>query len=54
MMFLEIEVATLFYEYKLSGSYEVEWNAGGYPSGVYFYQINSGNFVDTKKMILLK
>jgi Secretion system C-terminal sorting domain len=48
------EVATLVDEYKPAGSYEVEWNASGLPSGVYFYQLKSGEFVSTKKMILLK
>ncbi|KAA0245982.1 MAG: T9SS type A sorting domain-containing protein [Ignavibacteriota bacterium] len=56
------EVATLVDDYKLAGSYEVEFNASTLPSGVYFYQlrtrgpeINSGQgIVETKKMILLK
>ncbi len=48
------EVATLVDEYKPSGSYEVEWNPGDFSSGVYFYQLKVGNFIGTKKMILLK
>ena len=48
------EVATLVDEYKPAGTYEIEWNAGNYPSGVYFYQLKSENYVETKKMILLK
>jgi hypothetical protein len=36
------------------GTYEVEWNASDYPSGVYFYKLISGDFVETKKMILIK
>jgi hypothetical protein len=36
------------------GSYEIEWNASGYSSGVYFYKINSGEYSETRKMILLK
>jgi len=48
------EVATLVDEYKPAGNYEVEWDASGFPSGVYFYQLKSGSFVETKKMILLK
>lgn len=39
-------------EYKLAGTYEVEWNASGFPSGVYFYQLKTENFVQTRKMIL--
>ncbi|MCZ6704146.1 MAG: T9SS type A sorting domain-containing protein, partial [Ignavibacteria bacterium] len=36
------------------GAYEVEWNAIDIPSGVYFYQLKTGEYVDTKKMILLR
>ncbi len=36
------------------GTYEIEWNASDLPSGVYFYRITSGNYSETKKMILLK
>ena len=40
---------------KLSpGTYEVEWNASNYPSGVYFYKLETGNFSQTKKLILIK
>ena len=48
------EVATLVDEFRNAGSYEVEFNASYIPSGVYFYQIKTGVFVETKKMILLK
>jgi photosystem II stability/assembly factor-like uncharacterized protein len=52
------EVATLVNEEKPAGEYEVEFNpASGirYPaSGIYFYQLRSGSFVQTKKMLLLK
>jgi hypothetical protein len=48
------EVATLVNEEKPLGTYEVTWNATNLPSGVYFYRIQSGNFIDTKKMIILK
>ena len=58
------EVATLVDEYKPAGSYEVEFNASsgignlasgiGYASGVYFYQLKAGEFVETKKMMLLR
>jgi len=52
------EVATLVDEYKPSGSYEVVFNTSSikhHPSsGVYFYQLKSGDFIQTKKMILLR
>jgi hypothetical protein len=48
------EVATLVDEYKPAGTYEVEWDAGDFPSGVYFYQLKAENYFETKKMILLK
>jgi len=48
------EVATLVDEYKPAGKYEVEWDASNYPSGVYFYQLKIENYIETKKMILLK
>jgi hypothetical protein len=48
------EIETLVNEEKPVGSYEIEFNATSFPSGVYFYQIKAGNFIQTKKMILLK
>jgi len=48
------EVATLVNEEKPAGSYEVNFNASKLSSGVYFYRIQAGSFVETKKMILLK
>ncbi len=48
------EIITLVNEEKPAGEYEVDFNATGLPSGIYFYQIKSGNFIETKKMILLK
>lgn len=48
------EVATLVNEKKTPGTYEVEWNAGNVSSGVYFYRLNAGNFVETRKMILMR
>ena len=52
------EVATLVNEEKPVGIYEVKWNGvsaiGGYASGVYFYQLKAGEFISTKKMILMK
>jgi photosystem II stability/assembly factor-like uncharacterized protein len=48
------EVATLVNEEKSIGSYGVEFNATALPSGIYFYQLQAGNYVETKKMILMK
>lgn len=48
------EIATLVNEEKPTGKYEVEFNAANLTSGIYFYQLKAGSFVETKKMILLK
>jgi hypothetical protein len=48
------EVTTLINEEKPAGVYEVNFSASQLTSGVYFYTINAGSFVETKKMILLK
>lgn len=48
------EISTLVKEQLKAGKYEAEWNASRYPSGVYFYQLKTEEFTDTKKMILLK
>jgi len=63
------EITTLVNEEKPAGSYEVEFNShsgearnlpsgvsakGGYASGVYFYQLRAGDYLQTKKMIFLK
>lgn len=48
------EVAVLVDEMKQPGRYEVEWNAAGFPSGLYVYRLQARDFVDTKKLVLLK
>ncbi len=48
------EVATLVNEYRDAGSYEVEFDASQLASGVYYYQLKVGQFVETRKMILMK
>jgi hypothetical protein len=48
------EVATLVNEYKLARSYEVEFNGSKLASGIFYYQLRVGKFIQTKKMILLK
>lgn len=48
------EVANLVNENQQAGNYNLEFNASDLPSGIYVYRLTSGNFVDTKKLILLK
>ncbi len=50
------EVATLVDEYQNAGTYNSKFIAQNYnvPSGVYFYRLNAGNFVQTKKALLIK
>jgi len=48
------EIELLVNDEKTAGTYEVNWNAANLPSGVYFYRLQAGNFVEIKKMILLK
>lgn len=48
------EVATLVNEKLSVGSYEVNWDVNGFPSGVYFYKLMTEDYYETKKMILTK
>ena len=48
------EVAVLVYENKPAGNYEVDFNASGFSSGVYFYRLEAGEFYQIKKMVLIK
>lgn len=48
------EVSTLVNEYKSAGSYEVTFNGNGLASGVYFCKMESGNFSQTMKMMMIK
>ena len=48
------EAAVLVNRQLQPGSYEVEWNASNFTSGVYFYKLSAGNYSETKKMVLLK
>lgn len=41
-------------EYKLSGKYESKFDASKLPGGIYFYTIQAGNFVKTRKMVVMK
>jgi gluconolactonase len=48
------EIATLVNEHKPAGKYEIEFIAEGLPSGIYYYQLKAGNFIQTKKLVLIK
>jgi uncharacterized delta-60 repeat protein len=48
------EVKTLVNERQTAGSYQIEFDAGNYPSGVYFYVMKTMDFTDAKRMVLLK
>ncbi len=50
------EIAVLINEEKLAGNYTVEFNSEKYnlPCGIYFYRLQAGNFVETKKLVLMK
>jgi uncharacterized delta-60 repeat protein len=48
------EISTLVNEQLKPGTYEVDWNASNFPSGVYFFKLNINSFIETKKMILIK
>ena len=48
------EVATIVNEWKEAGNYEVEFDASKLSSGIYFYQLRAGTFIQTMKMQVLK
>ena len=48
------EIETLVNEEKPAGIYQIQFDASNLTSGVYFYRLQAGSFVDTKKMILIK
>ena len=47
-------VATLVNERMDAGYNQVQWNASNVPSGIYFYRLQAGEFLETKKMIVLR
>ena len=48
------EVAMLMNEKKSAGTYKVSWNAAAIPSGIYFYRLQTGSYIETKKLIVLR
>lgn len=48
------QVAILVNEQQYPGSYSVDFNVGNLPSGTYFYRLQAGKYIETKKMIILK
>jgi len=47
-------ISVILDKYLTAGSYVVDFDGGNYSSGIYFYKIENDNFIETKKMILLK
>ena len=48
------EVAKLVDEYQKAGTYKVNFNGENLSSGIYFYQLRAGNFIETNKMVILR
>ena len=48
------KIETLVSGRQPAGRYQVEWDARGFASGVYFYKIEAGNFIEVKKMIIIR
>ena len=48
------ETVTLVLGTRDAGTHTVQWDATGQPSGVYFYRLQAGEFVETKKLVLLR
>ncbi|MBZ0201849.1 MAG: T9SS type A sorting domain-containing protein [Ignavibacteria bacterium] len=48
------EIVVLVNENLKPGTYEVEWDGGSYPSGIYFYKLTANNFRETKRMVIFK
>jgi photosystem II stability/assembly factor-like uncharacterized protein len=49
-----VEVKTLFNGYITAGAHKLDFDAISLPSGVYFYQMTAGDYIQTRKMILIK
>ena len=48
------EVANLVNEQLAPGTYEVDWNASQFPGGIYFYTLTAGDYMETKRMTMIK
>jgi len=48
------EIEVLVNEFKTAGRYSVTFDGNNLPSGIYYYKIESGNYTQVRKMILLK
>lgn len=48
------EIATLVNDEKTPGNYEIEFNGQNLASGMYYYRLRAGDYVETKKMVLMK
>ena len=48
------EVITLLNDNKIAGNYSLTFDGSDLSTGIYFYQIRTGNFTQTKKMIILR
>ncbi|MCB9070487.1 MAG: T9SS type A sorting domain-containing protein [Calditrichae bacterium] len=48
------EVAKLVNEQRNAGRHEITFEAGNLPSGIYFYRIQAGNYISTRKMMLVR
>jgi len=47
-------VETIVNDKQDAGKYDAVWNSSNYPSGVYYYKLETQTFSDTKKMVLIK
>jgi len=48
------EVSNLISKNLPAGEYTIQWDAESSPSGIYFYRLEIGSFIETKKFILMK
>jgi hypothetical protein len=48
------EISTLVNERLQPGTYEVTFDGSNLPSGIYFYQLITGEYIETKKMLMIK
>jgi len=48
------EIETLVNEQLQPGTYETDWNASSFSSGVYFYKITAESYTETKRMLIVK